>query len=190
MKKEFSTAEIYAVKISLKGVKPMVWRRVQVRSDCTLRELHYVIQIAMGWGHAHLHEFTIDGESYGEPNAMEGGFGDETQDDSKVRLNRVAGPGSKFEYCYDFGDDWRHTIKIENIALVLEGAKTPFCLTGVGACPPEDCGGVWGYAELLETLAGADSAEKDEMLEWLGGDIEPAWFDLEEVNVRLGPLQK
>jgi len=104
----------------------------------------------------------------------------------------LAGPGERLRYTYDFGDDWDHDIKLEKVLppdAVLHGSAVPVCLAGKGACPPEDCGGDWGYASLKETIADPSDEEHERMLEWLGledpSDFDPAAFDLASVNDRL-----
>jgi hypothetical protein len=179
-----STEKIYQLKISLIGTHPPVWRRVQVRSDVSLGTLHSVIQAAMGWGNCHLHAFRVGGVTYGVPEP-------ELQMKSETRMKlRQAAPTvkSRFRYEYDFGDDWQHDVLLEKILPPGPDEHYPICIKGKGRCPPEDSGGVWGYAELLETLADPESEEREDMMEWAGGDIDPQAFNLDEVNRRLAYL--
>jgi hypothetical protein len=173
----------YQLKIGLRGSKPPIWRRLVIGGETTLDELHVAIQIAMGWQNAHLHEFTIDGVSYGRPDPM--GF-TEVEDESAVRLDQVApDAGMKFAYLYDFGDSWEHLITVEKI-LPLDPRDPkqhyPACTAGRGACPPEDVGGLWGYYAWLEALADPDSEEHEEALEALGEEFDPKALDLEAIN--------
>jgi hypothetical protein len=184
-KKKVST--IYQLKISLQHSKPPIWRRVTVPNDFTLADLHRVIQTAMGWMGGHLHEFNIGGVSYGEidpdwPNDME--------DEVGVKLNKLLKKEKqKIRYIYDFGDDWEHVIELEKILTSDTASSKPKCITGRRACPPEDCGGLYGYYELLDTISDPDHPEREETLEWLGEeDFDPAFFDLDEVNRRLANL--
>lgn len=180
---------VYQLKITLRGVsKPPVWRRVLVPADITLNDLHGVIQQAMGWDDYHLHVFTTGWREYGSPDPELGHASDKS-----VRLSEVlAGPGDRLRYTYDFGDDWEHDVVVEE-SLVAEPKQTyPRCVAGKGACPPEDCGGVWRYTWLKEVLADPSHEEHQDMLEWLGleagEDFDPKEFSVEAVNSRLRPL--
>jgi hypothetical protein len=174
---------IYQLKISLQGCKPPIWRRVQVAGNTTLGELHDIIQIAMGWTDSHLHQFIIAGECYGTSD-IDAEF--DVLDERKLTLlNAVGAPKGRFVYEYDFGDSWRHDVLVEKILPVEAKAHYPRCLTGKRACPPEDCGGVWGYADLLKTLNDPRHPEHEEMLEWLGGDWDPEEFSLDIINAAL-----
>jgi hypothetical protein len=176
-------APIYQIKITLDYIKPPIWRRVQVPSTMTLAKLHSVIQAVMGWFDYHLHQFEIDGEYYGVPHPDD--F-EEVLDERKVRLDQiVAGEGTKFRYQYDFGDDWQHTLLVEKIVPPDSGVTYPICLKGKRACPPEDVGGPWGYAEFLEAIADPNHPEHEDMLEWSGGDFDPEAFDLADANAEL-----
>jgi hypothetical protein len=147
--------------------------------------LHQVIQIAMGWGDCHLHEFTVGGEQIGVPDP------DWDNDASVVDERRVeladAAPQAKkrFRYTYDFGDDWEHTILVEKILPPDPTLELPLCVKGKRACPPEDCGGPWGYTELLATLADPNDPEHEDMLEWLGGELDAEAFDPDTVTEML-----
>lgn len=189
MAKESRAVQIYQIKITLKGLKPVIWRRVHVRSDITLGKLHDVIQIAMGWTDSHLHEFAIGGERYSQRGMFEE-FGDSVADEKRVRLGHVAALQSRFVYEYDFGDDWVHEVKVEKILAFHAGMKTPHCVAGKYACPPEDCGGIWGYADMLQQLGGPPSEERAELIEWLGEEFDPQRFELQEVNETLQRLKK
>jgi len=174
------------MKVTLKGTKPPIWRRIQVAGDTTLRELHDVLQVVMEWEDAHLHQFIIEGEYYGSPSPFDGFFDLEMSDERRFKLAQVvSGEKSKFAYEYDFGDSWLHEIVVEKILSPQEGKHYPVCLTGKRACPPEDCGGVRGYYELLEAVRNPQHPAHDEMLEWLGEDFDPDAFDLDKVNQRL-----
>jgi len=144
--------KIYQVKITLKYVRPPIWRRVQVRGDITLAKLHEIIQIAMGWFDSHLHQFRMGKVYYGTPDIDE--FSElNLKDDSKAQLGRVLTKlKQKLIYEYDFGDGWEHEILLEKILPPEPGVRYPRCIGGARACPPEDCGGPGGYAELLEAL--------------------------------------
>jgi hypothetical protein len=183
---------LYQLKITLRGVsKPPVWRRVLVHADASLAKLHWVIIAAMGWDGGHLHMFSDNVTQYGTTPD------DEDEDEHGFALADVlVEPGDRLRYTYDFGDDWDHDIKLEKVLppdAGTDAAAVPVCLAGKGACPPEDCGGAWGYANLKETLADPSDEEHEEMREWLGLEdpsaFDPAAFDLATVNARLhGPV--
>jgi hypothetical protein len=141
--------QIYQLKISLDGVQPPVWRRVQVPGGYTLDRIHRVIQYAMGWQNFHLHSFDVGGAQYGEPDPD----GDlELTDELDVRLDAVATMGTRLRYTYDYGDWWEHTVEVEEVMGADPDERYPLCVSGSGACPPEDVGGAFGYAELLAVL--------------------------------------
>ncbi len=173
-------ANIYQLKVTLIDSKPPIWRRIQVPGDITLHKLHLIIQEAMGWTDSHLHQFIIGGMYYGEPTP-DNDF--EMADESRVKLNKVIkNEKAKFRYEYDFGDNWQHQLLLEKILLPESGVHYPRCVTGKRNCPPEDCGGIWGYADLLEALKNPDHPEHKDMLEWIGGEFDPEAFGLEEIN--------
>jgi hypothetical protein len=182
---------IYQVKITLRGVsKPPVWRRVAVPADITLDLLHDLILRVMGWEGGHLHMFSTGGAEYGPPDT---GLGH--GNDAAVRLlELLSGPGDKLRYTYDFGDDWEHDVVLEEILPASPGTTYPRCLAGKGACPPEDCGGVWGYADLKEILADPGHEQHQDMLDWLGldsgDDFDPKAFSADHVNDRLSFVAK
>lgn len=183
-------ASIYQLKISLDGLKPAIWRRVEVPGSFTLDKLHRVIQIAMGWEDYHLWTFHIGNTEY--MPSVDGGFlfdfGPKPENPMRVTLDQALGGHKiKFRYVYDMGDDWLHTITVEKVIAPEAGVTYPRCTAGEHACPPEDCGGPWGYVNLLEVLRDPAHEEHGEMLEWLGGEFDPEAFDLEAVNRRLQP---
>ena len=170
-----SRRHVHQLKVTLRGTTPPIWRRVVVDGGETLDHLHAVIQAAFGWYDAHLHDFEIDGDRYGIPDE-----GDWTpiNDERRVSIDQAIGAGHrKIRYTYDFGDDWAHDITIERTIPPDEVATVPDCTGGRRACPPEDCGGPWGYRELLDILADPTHPEHDERLEWNGGPIDPDAFD-------------
>ncbi|KAF9209172.1 hypothetical protein BGZ49_005959 [Haplosporangium sp. Z 27] len=184
--------EIYSLKIILLGSRPQIWRRVHVDSSTTLSELHIVFQAAMGWRNCHMHQFEINGKIYETGlTALDldlGELGMGVLDGNNVKLKDVAGVDDRFIYNYDMGDDWQHEVRVEKIVAFKPRTKLPSCTGGARACPPEDCGGIYGYADLMKTMAGPDSDEKEELSEWLeemGVDFDPEYFDKAEANLRL-----
>jgi len=183
--------DIYQLKISLRGVsKPRVWRRVAVPADITLDLLHEVIIGAMGWHGGHLHVFSAGWEEYGRPDPE---VGLEHADEAAVRLPELLSvPGDKLRYTYDFGDDWAHDILLEKVLPETPENTYPCCMAGKGRRPPEDCGGVWGYADLKDILADPGHEEHQDMLDWLclvsADAFDPSAFSIDDVNVRLKHL--
>ncbi len=181
-----TTRVVYQIKVTLKGSKPPIWRRMQITSETTLVQLHRILQRVMGWEGSHLYQFVIGGIAYGDPG-MVGEL--DVEDARTVTLAAlVRGEKSKLLYEYDFGDSWEHELLVEKILPQDEGKRYPVCLTGKRACPPEDCGGVWGYASFLEAIHDPEHPEHEEMLEWIGGEFDPEVFDLDEVNMELQRL--
>ncbi|MDA8394960.1 MAG: plasmid pRiA4b ORF-3 family protein [Candidatus Dormibacteraeota bacterium] len=182
-------ADIYQLKITLKGVEPPVWRRLQVSAGIDLRQLHLLLQVVMGWHNEHLYEFRVGRRYFGEPEPKSwavGGLGRPTLDAGNTRLLEIAPRArSKFLYTYDMGDSWEHQTLVEKVTTPEPGVHYPTCLAGERACPPEDCGGVWGYADILAALRDPDAPESAERLEWLGDVFEPDKFDLAGVNAQL-----
>lgn len=174
---------IYQLKVTLKRIKPPIWRRVQVPGNITLYRLHKILQVVMGWYNYHLYQFVIDGTYYSDPDD-EGLI--EVKNARRRKLKDVVGQEKKrFIYEYDFGDGWEHEIIVEKILSPDPGKRYPVCLNGRRACPPEDCGGPWGYADLLEILADPGHPQYEEMRAWAGEDFDPEKFDLEFVNKAL-----
>jgi hypothetical protein len=180
-------SRVYQLKISLKDSKPPIWRRVEVADDITLAKLHAIIQAAMGWTNSHLHMFTAGGVSYRVPHPDD--FM-EVRSERTARLNALlAEPKQKLSYEYDFGDSWNHEVLLEKVLPPEPGATYPRCTAGKRACPPEDCGGVWGYADFVEAIADPEHPEHEELLEWVGGEFDPERFDIVEANVALRSLR-
>jgi hypothetical protein len=176
---------VLQVRITLRYVDdPPVWRQVLIPAAYPLSRVHRVIQAAMGWEDCHLHAFQIGKTTYGPDPEEELGYADET----KARLADVARVRTRIAYEYDFGDSWEHELVVEARTLAEDGQAYPACLDGEGACPPEDCGGAYGFAELKEVLAAPDSAERDEMLEWVDEDFDPARFDLAAANTAVASI--
>lgn len=174
---------VFQLKITLRYIKPAIWRRVLVKDTSTLGQLHGLIQSVMGWGGGHLHEFRMPPRGFGPPLRR---FGHEGEDENKTRLRDILlRPRQVLLYEYDFGDGWLHEILLEKILPAEPGAHYPVCLAGARACPPDDCGGVPGYGQILEALAEPSEKRHAELLEWCG-EFDPEEFDLESINRMLG----
>ena len=175
-----SLRSIFQLKVTLKGLQPPVWRRLQVASTDSLEDFHLVLQIAMGWADEHLHQFVKGRDYYGEPNEeYDTGILDEADYRLEHVFNKVK---DKIIYEYDFGDGWVHEIVLEKILPFAIDVTLPVCVKGSNACPPEDIGGVGGYKMFLETISDPSHPEYEEMLEWIGGGFDSTHFDLAETN--------
>ena len=171
--------QIYELKIELLEIEPTIWRRVLVPGHITLAQLHEVIQAAIGWTNSHLHEFIVGAYRYSDPDFEL----EDAKSEYRYRLARLAPQvRNTIAYAYDFGDGWEHQIRVDNI---IEDDKRypgrPVCLDGKRHGPPEDCGGSVGYQTLLEAIGNKKHKEHKE----LGGNFDPEFFDLDEINSRL-----
>lgn len=175
---------VFQLKITLKEVKPPIWRRIQVRDDITLHDLHKVIQKLMDWEDSHLHGFDVKNDFYGMP-------GEDGLNEKKFRLKDLnLNKKSKFLYIYDFGDNWKHEVLLEDILPMDASVKYPVCLGGKRSGPIEDCGGPWGYQELLDILKDPEHPDYEDRLEWVPDNFYPELFDVSEMNKRLKSRRK
>jgi len=174
--------DVLGLKVTLRGLRPPVWRRLLVPSTMTLGDLHTAIQAAMGWEDCHLHAFGIHGEQYGDRSTL-----DDVADENRMTLGHLKRSGAvRFTYTYDFGDGWEHRIEIEKSAPAVEGRAYPVCIAGKRSCPPEDCGGVGGYDEMLAILADPGHPSHADYVERFGEDFDPDRFDIEGATMELG----
>jgi hypothetical protein len=177
------------VHVSLDGTEPRIWRRLIVPLDTTLADMHPIIQAAMGWKDAHLHEFEVGGLTYGDTWSLSA---ERTDDDARVydaqevRMRDFSRePGLTFTYLYDFGDNWRHIVTLEKLVAATPAPKKPSCIDGARCCPPEDVGGISGYFEFLRVLLAPEFDEADEqrrMKRWSGGRFNPEMFGLSKTD--------
>ena len=169
-----SADTIARLKITLDDVEPTVLRRVDVPFDIRLDRLHLTIQAAMGWTNSHLYELCAGDVGWSTPYPDADWSGD-FLDARKARLNDLLEDiGTKKLTCiYDFGDGWEHTIKVERLADPAPGALYPCLIEVSGRCPPEDCGGPWGYAEMLEAIADPKHERHAELTEWIADEFDP-----------------
>ncbi len=176
---------IVQIKVKLLGVsKPPVWRQLQLRADTRLDQLHEILQAALGWENYHMHVFTFADEEFGVRDPELG-----HADERKVTLGELTDIGARFRYTYDFGDDWEHEILVEDLLDPDPETHYPTLVASKGACPPEDCGGTWGYANLKATLADPSHDEHQHMLEWLGltdaSEFDPTAVPTEDIDYEL-----
>lgn len=175
--------EIVTLKITLLGAKPPIWRRLEVPASYHLGELHQALNAAMGWLDYHLHEFVIGGRCYGVPADDFFPDDDNTLPEENIVLGDLARADvQRFEYHYDFGDDWRSSVVVEQTGPAEDGVFYPRCVAGRRAAPPEDCGGLWGFADFKEALADPRHPEHRELKEWYGGEFDPEAFSAVEVS--------
>ncbi len=179
--------KLYQIRISLKEIKPKIWRRILVPSDLLLSDFHKIIQTTMGWTNSHLHQFIKNNTFYTKRMPDDDYWDDlDNIDYTGMKISDLLkNEKDKIIYVYDFGDSWEHDIVLEKIKPIEDDSIYPICLAGKNNCPPEDCGGVWGYINMLEILAQPDHEEYEEYLEWLGGVFDPGKFDKEQVNKML-----
>jgi hypothetical protein len=184
------TKTVYQIQIALKGSKPKIWRRVLIPSDISMSDFHYVIQAVMGWTNSHLHQFIQHGIFYSEPQEE---MWDEmdAEDYTDLRVSDLlTREKDTLIYEYDFGDSWGHQITLEKVVPQTGETQLPVCLNGKINCPPEDCGGVWGYAEMLEILKQPEHEEYESYIEWLGDEFDPEYFDKDAVNQLLRGMRR
>lgn len=173
--------KLLSLKVTLRGIKPPIWRRILMPASMTLDDLHVAIQRTMGWEDSHLHDFDVAGERYGDPTNT-----DDVADESRLPLSALVEAGvHHFAYTYDFGDNWEHTVLVEKSHPPANAKPWPACTAGKRRCPPEDCGGTWGYADLLQILANPAHPQHEEQREWAGEEFDPDAFSVVEADAAL-----
>lgn len=183
-------ASIYQLRVTLLDTEPEVWRRFLVPSNVNLHRLHLILQATMGWTNSHLYRFEIGAREYAEPNPENDFYELPFRSSTRARLGSlVTQPGTRFIYEYDFGDSWIHELVLERILKHETGKRYPVCLAGDRACPPEDCGGTQGYAELLEIIGNPEHEEYLDTMTWVGGHFDPGVFDITTVNRELETMR-
>jgi hypothetical protein len=175
------SGSLYILRITLLDIKPPIWRDFQIPGQLSLAELHTVIQDVMGWEDYHMHSFQAGGKLYGPAPEEAFGLGLDQSDEEDVTIEDLGlREKQTFQYTYDFGDNWLHQITVLKI-IPEAGDSSILCLDGKRACPPEDCGGVPGYEDVLEALQSSNKKKNRELLDWLG-DYDPEAFDIDAVN--------
>ena len=172
--------EAIRLKVTLDGLRPPVWRRLLVEDTMPLGDLHMALQAAMGWDNSHLHLFRVGDEDVGDPRQL-----DEVSNEATWTVGAIAADGgTSFGYVYDMGDDWEHTIRIEGREPLDPARAYPACIGGRRACPPEDSGGPWGFADMLAAVADPGDERHAELAEWLG-EFDPEAFSVEAAEARV-----
>jgi hypothetical protein len=187
------TPALFRVRVDLDGSSPPIWRRLVLRSDLRLDEVHEALQISFGWDGGHLHDFRAAGDVrtaerfLAEPEFD--GYEMDGTPESKVYLDQLlVEPGDRLTYTYDFGDDWQHTIRLEEVLPQDADAPRVSLIGGRRAAPPDDCGGIYGYQMLLATLADPSDPEHERLSEWFEGYVDdvsgfdPAKVDIEAID--------
>ena len=181
MRQPKTRQEVYAIKVTLLGTSPPVWRRILVPRDITLRQLHRTLQTVMGWTNSHLHQFVLPRQKFSDAIYR---VGTKVVNENRTELGELMGTvGARLLYEYDFGDGWQHELVLEEVLLGDESFQQ-MCVAGKQCCPPEDCGGPQGFAELLNALGDANHPGHDEACEWLGDYVSES-FSSDDINRRL-----
>ena len=182
-----SFTEIATLRIELKNTDPPIWRLVEVPTSITLKVLHDIVQVTMGWLDYHLWEIVVDGQAYGLPMEEDWGTAPRKVAD-RLRLRDVLTPGTTtIDYTYDFGDRWEHKLIISDVRRGDPTAAYPRFIAGERDCPPEDCGGIPGFYEMLKTRADPKHPDHDEITEWLDG-YHPEELDIFPIEIALGRI--
>lgn len=179
--------EVYQIKISLEGIRPEIWRRLLVPASMHMYDFHIAIQFAMGWENAHLHEF-IKGRKHYREFFDDDDSWDEKRDvdyEDVMLEDLLYKQNDSIKYCYDFGDNWMHTITLEGMEEIDGPFRSPVCLGGENACPPEDVGGIPGYFNFAAVMKNPKDKEYKEYKEWYGDDYDATYLSLAQVNGEL-----
>ncbi len=188
---------VYELRITLQEIRPPIWRLVHVPDTLPLSRLHDVLQTVIGWTDSHLHRFEKDGKQWGVPEHFEDDDID-IIDESRTKISDIlTTPGDSVLYVYDFGDNWRHSVVLENILPASATMVRPVCLAGERHCPPEDVGGVPGYREFLKVIFDPSHEEFDHYVQWAEGPspvnqsvgrFQPEEFNIMAVNDALSRI--
>jgi hypothetical protein len=173
---------VVQLRIELAEVQPLVWRRLLVPGSVRLAKLSLMLQAAMGWTNSHLHNFRIGDDLYGMHYDE---HPEDEIDEHTVTVLQALREHDRFSFDYDFGDGWEHEVTVEAMSRTPTGLKFAVCLDGQNACPPEDCGGPYGYETMLEAIANPSHEEHEDLTRWLGGPFDPVAFDLAATNAAL-----
>jgi hypothetical protein len=182
-----TSRQAYQLYVELEWVQPKVWRRLLIPITIDLPLLHVTLLFGMGWQGGHIHEFVIGRDHYG-PSDLADDL-DHITDEEGVTLRGALGAKKTFTYVYDYGDDWRHKVKVEKIVALDAPIDKGLCIGGENACPPEDVGGTPGYEEFLAALADPQHPEHRMLKDWIGGSFDPTAFSVDEVNERLNSTE-
>ena len=180
-------SNIYQFKLTLRGLTPLIWRRIQVPENYSFWDLHVAIQDSMGWFDSHLHQFEMNDPNTNEETTIITPFQEDSSDEDMVLEQQAkikeyfSNTNTNAIYTYDFGDSWEHQIVLEKIMTISEGVRYPQCIAGKRSCPPEDCGGTWGYQQLLEVIKDPNHEDYEEQVEWLEDDFNSETFNKDSI---------
>lgn len=178
-------SSFYQLRVTLKYLKPAIWRGLLVPDTATLAQLHRCLQITMGWSDSHMHAFQVAKARYGMPD-REWEDVNPTLNEKQFTLVAVLGRTvKKFAYLYDFGDGWEHEVRVEKLLPAIDQPPYPRCTAGANACPPDDLGGVPRYCDFVAAVLNPKHPEHEELLQWCGGRFDPFAFDINQVNAQL-----
>jgi hypothetical protein len=184
-----SPDSVAVLRIEIEGIEPLIWRRVSVRTSMSLRDVHSVIQAAMGWLDGHLWQFEADGRRYSLRIPDEPAWNEQLENATRTKLLALLSDGVRtFRYLYDMGDCWGHRIIVERIRTAELGASYPQFLGAERRCPPEDCGGVLGYYKFLKEIVSKDDKKRRAALAWYGGSYDPNNMDEQQITTALRGL--
>ena len=169
---------ILKLRITILDIKPEIWREILIKNDITFKKLHEIIQISFGWTNSHLYNFNVDGILFSVPDKE---FENDDLDVKNKITEFLIEKGQRALYTYDFGDNWEHEIKIVDVLEKEKGLRYPKCLGGKRNGPPEDCGGIPGYEDIIDALTSKNKSEHKDLLAWLD-DYDPEKFDIDEIN--------
>ncbi len=174
---------ILQLKVTLKDTNPPIWRRFTVDEKITFHELHKVIQVVMGWDNSHLYEFRFPPTKIvlTKPEIYLASKGEKVLDTTEAMVEDYLSQGKEVSYTYDFGDNWNHIVQVEEVMTLKKGESAYKCLAGERNCPPEDCGGMVGYAHLQRILADPAGEQLPDHLQ-LYKNFDPEHFDLNYIN--------
>jgi hypothetical protein len=179
------TTAVFQLKVNILDIEPPVWRSVQLAENTKLPRLHGILQLLFNWEDYHLHQFIAGRRVYAVPDPDDALFGLKVNDERRIPLNRIVnGVGERFDYVYDFGDNWRHQILLEAILLPSPNVFYPRCIAGARNGPPEDAGGARGYSRYLQALADPEHEEHENLLAWRG-PFDGEAFSIKTINASL-----
>jgi len=182
---------IAVLRVELQNIEPLIWRRVAVRTAMNLTEVHGVVQAAMGWLNSHMWELHVNGRKYAMNLPDEPDWNERFENAEAVSLATLLASGERqMEYIYDIGDYWEHFIIVERTTAPLPDVSYPQFLGGERRCPPEDCGGPFGYNEFLRKIASKQSKTRKAALNWYGGQYDPDDIDEKKIVAALNVIGK
>lgn len=184
--------EVLQIKISLDRTNPLIWRDILVKKNISFYRLHQIIQLTMGWTNSHLFEFSIEGYSIGEiyEDLEMLGTSDILNARETFLKDLLDEKGEEFKYTYDFGDNWVHTIRVSQYDMEKQPQQVPVCTAGAFQCPPEDCGSISGYYDLIKVLSDKKHPEYKDTKIWVGNKFDSLKFDLIKINNKLKNINR